>query len=90
MTRTQPESWKRINCVIMSRTVHQIKDIMIAAQCSLNNVKSNQEDSAPITPQKSENGLRNNRSPLNGLLFMYWEQYRRPSDTEASKLVGPE
>ena len=35
-----PESWKRITCIMMIRTGHQNKDIMAAAQCSLNTVKT--------------------------------------------------
>ncbi|KAL1130494.1 hypothetical protein AAG570_011742 [Ranatra chinensis] len=35
-----PESWKRITCIMMIRAGHQNKDIMTAAQCSLNTVKT--------------------------------------------------
>ncbi|KAL1117842.1 hypothetical protein AAG570_004157 [Ranatra chinensis] len=35
-----PESWKRITCTMMIRAGHQNKDIMTAAQCSLNTVKT--------------------------------------------------
>ncbi|KAL1110096.1 hypothetical protein AAG570_008173 [Ranatra chinensis] len=35
-----PESWKRITCIMMIRADHQNKDITIAAQCSLNTVKT--------------------------------------------------
>ncbi|KAL1124803.1 hypothetical protein AAG570_001424 [Ranatra chinensis] len=35
-----PESWKRITCIMMIRAGHRNKDIMTAAQCSLNTVKT--------------------------------------------------
>ena len=35
----QPESWKRITCIMMIHTGHQNKKITVAAQCSLNTVK---------------------------------------------------
>ena len=40
----QPESWKRITCIIMIHTGHQDKEIMAAAQCSLNTVKTIRHD----------------------------------------------
>ncbi len=35
-----PESWKRITCIMMIRAGHQNNEIMYAAQCSLNTVKT--------------------------------------------------
>ena len=35
-----PESWKRITCIMMICAGHQKKEIMVAAQCSLNTVKT--------------------------------------------------
>ena len=34
------ESWKRITCIMMIHAGHQNKEIMVAAQCSLNTVKT--------------------------------------------------
>ena len=31
-----PESWKRITCIMMIHASYQNKEIMVAAQCSLN------------------------------------------------------
>ena len=34
------ESWKRITCIMMICAVHENKEIMVAAKCSLNTVKT--------------------------------------------------
>ena len=36
----EPESWKRITCIMMIHAGHKNKEIMAAAQCSLNTVKT--------------------------------------------------
>ena len=38
--RLLAENEKRITCVMMIHTIHQNKEIMVAAQCSLNTVKT--------------------------------------------------
>ena len=35
-----PEPWKKIACIMMICAGHQNKEIMLAAQCSLNTVKT--------------------------------------------------
>ena len=35
-----PESWKRITCIMMIHASHQNKKITVAAQCSLNTVRT--------------------------------------------------
>ena len=35
-----PESWERITCIMMIQAGHQNKEIIVAAQCSLNTVKT--------------------------------------------------
>ena len=35
-----PESWKRITCIMTIHASHQNKEITVAAQCSLNTVKT--------------------------------------------------
>ena len=35
-----PESWKRITCIMMIHVGHQNTEIMVAAQCSMNIVKT--------------------------------------------------
>ena len=39
-----PELWKRIICIMMICTSHQNKEIMFTAQCSLNSVKTIQNE----------------------------------------------
>ena len=34
------ESWKRVTCIMMIHASHQDKEITVAAQCSLNTVKT--------------------------------------------------
>ena len=39
-----PESWKRITCIMMIHASHQNKEIMVAAQCSLNTLKTTRHE----------------------------------------------